>query len=986
VKLASASLEGPIAVTAPASTRRDLVVPQPIGDVLPFQLLDTELDFYAKYPWALNVFPTIHEIRGHLQEELARIEVESEDWQRNEVATNIFLLSCAIAQGVDDYLLGKRYDFTKAVEKVPTLAHVVPAVELVLELRQKVRELGLRRLHDWRQHWGAGIIEFTRTFLADKPIGQKVFASSTTLLVSLLEQPLPPDLFRRRSRVPSAFHSQSLTHIDGLALARKLVDAFPDKRRPILVLGLRTAGSYFAPVVCAHLKSEGYQHLDCLTVRPTTGISSWEAREMTQCAAGGALAVIVDEPMTSGNTVQQAVRFLRQAGFETHDIVALVPNHPARKGFTWPSSAKLLPSQITVLLLEGEEWRKRQLLKPEVIESRVREYFLQRGYRSAAIACSPQLEQLRARLTDLSVEKGHIRFMRIYEVHLQDPGGKSEKRYVLAKSAGWGWLGYHSFLEAQQLSKHIAPVLGLREGILYSEWLPEGHAATIEFRDRDRLADTLASYVAARVRSLHLGLGSAAHLSGEYWQTGLGLLADALSGAYGNKITQALKRVRIREKLARSGDLCPTLIDGRMQPVEWIRGPAGLLKTDFDHHGLGKPHLNVTDAAYDLAEAMLYWELSAGEESKLLARYVEKCGDAAVYQRLFLYKLLAGIWGKIEALEVLARPHLSQHHAEFNRRYLQAASFLVVQTTRFCGSFSSRPKRPGWRTPLVVLDIDGVLDAWIFGFPSTTKAGIQAVSLLHAHDFAVGIDTARSLAEVQEYSRAYGFVGGVAEYGSALWDAVRDRELVLVGSESLHDLEKVKDALRGIPGVFVNDGYKYSIRAYKFEEEQTLPVPTAIIQDVLEKLDVTTLRIYQTRSDTAIIAKGIDKGTGLRSLLSWAGTPNLDTIAIGDSEADLAMFRVATRSQAPGQIKCREAAQALGCRIADRSHQVGLLRIVDSLVHPNGKSCHRCRSLKALWPKGKDLFLDLLEVADRRDKSRLLQALVDPMALRVFAK
>ena len=955
--------------------------------VLPAELPETELNFYSSYPWCLNVFPAVKEIRGYLQRELTRLEEVTEDWQRNEVATNIFLLSCAITQAVDDYLLGKRYDFSKAVKARPMLARVAAPVEAGLRFGQKVRELALSRLHYWRLRWTAAVIDFTCVFQSDKPIGRKDFTSSTTLLASLLARRLPTHFLARRARVPSAFHSQSLTPLDSLALARKFVTAFPDRQRRILVLGLRTAGSYFAPLVCAHLKSEGYKDVDCVTARPTTGISLWEARGIKRSARGNALVAIVDEPMTSGKTVIQAVRCLHRAGFESRDIVALVPNHPARRGWTWPNNVKFFPAtQITILLLESAEWHRRWLLKPEAVESRLQEYFLRRGYRSASLEFSPQWESYSDRLKNLELQKGHIRFKGIYQVRLEDADGKAETRYVLAKSTGWGWLGYHAFLQGHLLSPCIPPVLGLRDGILYTEWLPEEDQVATEFPNRNRLIDTLGSYVAARVRSLSLGLDPWADLDVLDEPIGLGLLADPLSRAYHNKITAALKRGRLRERLMRSGGPCPTLIDGKMEPIEWIRGPEGLLKTDFDHHGLGKPHLNATDPAYDLADALLCWDLSAEEENNLLARYVEKCGDAGVYQRLFMYKLLAGTWRTMRALEVLSLPHLSHHHEEYNRRYLQANNFLTLQTTHFCSSLCLRPKALGWHTPLVMLDIDGVLDAWIFGFPATTKAGIKAVSLLHAHNFAVGIDTARSVTDVQEYCRAYGFVGGVAEYGSALWDAVRNRELVLVSSESLSELEEVKSALRQMPGVCLHDRYKYSIRAYRFDEEKPAPLPTSVVQDLVAKLGVKTLRIYQTSSDTAILAKGLDKGTGLQSLLAWVGTPNLETVAIGDSEADLAMFRVAKRSFAPAQIKCREAAQLLGCRIADRSHQAGLLSIVYSLIHPTGKLCARCRSVEGLWPKGKDLFLDLLEVADKRDESMLLQALVDPLALRVFAK
>ncbi len=52
---------------------------------------------------------------------------------------------------------------------------------------------------------------------------------------------------------------------------------------------------------------------------------------------------------------------------------------------------------------------------------------------------------------------------------------------------------------------------------------------------------------------------------------------------------------------------------------------------------------------------------------------------------------------------------------------------------------------------------------------------MEALSLLHDHGFAIAVNTARSVAEVKEYCSTYGFAGGVAEYGSFLWDAVRDR-------------------------------------------------------------------------------------------------------------------------------------------------------------------------------------------------------------------
>ena len=475
-----------------------------------------------------------------------------------------------------------------------------------------------------------------------------------------------------------------------------------------------------------------------------------------------------------------------------------------------------------------------------------------------------------------AVEKGHVRFKRIYEVRLEDSADNIETRYVLAKSIGWGWLGYHAFLAADRLSSRIPPALGLRNGILFTEWLPEAHSMAM-LPDREQLVDTLASYIAARVRSLALEKDPSPDLLRENNHRGLELLANSLSRAYRHRIAAALKRGRIRVKLSQIGCSNPTLIDGKMRRVEWIRGPERLLKTDFDQHGLGKTELNVTDPAYDLAEAVLFWDLSPSEERDLLARYVEKSGDNDVEKRLLLHKLLAGIWAMTSALDHLESPRLVDRYAEFHRQYVQAWNFLVIHTTRFCGRFVRPPKTVGWHAPLVMLDIDGVLDDRIFGFPSTTASGIQAVALLHDHDFAVAVNTARSIREVQEYCQAYGFLGGVAEYGSALWDAVAKREFVLVSPESLNELEKVKIALREIPGIFLNDSYRYSIRAYSFEDNRTVPVPTLTIRTLLARLGVRRLKFHQTFSDTAVFAKDLDKGTGLQSLLTWVGMPEQET-------------------------------------------------------------------------------------------------------------
>jgi hydroxymethylpyrimidine pyrophosphatase-like HAD family hydrolase len=945
---------------------------------LPQSFLETELGFYRSYHWCLNAFPTVKEVRDHLRRELSNLEEVREKWQRDEVITNLFILSCALANAVDDYMAPECYDFSKATALIPPLQPVVRRVEWLLAVGHRQRRVWLRALRIWREAWGFAVDSFLMASLALARPDPAALAGACASLAALLDKELPAGLLATRIRVPAAFRTQDLTHHDILDLADRFAAAFPDRERPLLVAGLRTAGSYFAPLVRASLAVRGYRVLEAIALRPKA-IAPWEQAVLARCAKQAGLAVVVDEPADTGSTLARMVHALRRAGVPRGDIVALLPVHPTRRD--WNSGYESLPlSGTRVLTLEPEHWHKEKLLEEASVERRLQTYFRARGYAGATLVASANADHFNRELERQSEEKFHTRLKRVYEVSLLGRDGSSETRYVLAKSVGWGWLGYHAFLAAEALAEFVPPVLGLRDGILYTEWLPQTNWSTLP-QDREGLLRRAASYVAARVRSLRLDRDPGPQLDRRH-QKGAELLAGALSGAYGWKPAAALKRARLRHELLRQACPVPTLIDGKMRLQEWIQSPAAFLKTDFEHHGLGKTELNVVDPAYDLAETILHLGLSPAEEQSLLETYREASGDHDVGERLFMNKLLAGTAAVKAALANLKDPRLSERHEEFNRSYINALDFLTTHTARFCAGLCERPETVVWHSPLVVMDIDGVLDKQIFGFPSTTAAGIRALSLLHAHGFALALNTARTLAEVQEYCRTYGCAGGVAEYGSVVWDAVERRTRVLVSPESRAELQRVATALRSMPGVFLNERYEYSLRAFAYEGGRTVPLPTGFVQGVLARCNVKRITVHQTYLDTTILACEVDKGKGLQAMLELVGRAELETIAIGDSEPDLAMFCVAGRSFAPAHIGGRSVARLLGCRIANRSYQPGLLGAVRSIIHPNGGRCARCRPHES--PAARGLLWDLLNTADRRPMSSLLRAMADPIALEAF--
>lgn len=956
--------------------------PRSILYPLPPRLLPAEQNFYNSYRWSLNAYPTLESTFEYLRKELNGFDQPLEEWQRHERRLNVFLLSCAIANELSDYLARSRYDFSR-IAGLPLGGIAVRTTNAFHGYALKIRDWRFRRLRVWQERWLSALDEFLQPFVAGAPNDSEPLLRATSKLISLLTVDLPKDLKHQRLRNPAFFHGRDLTHLDVLNLGRRFTTTFPDRDRSILLVGLRTAGSFFGPLLLALLRYSGYREVASVTIRPSAALTPTEETFISSCAKAGWLAVILDEPPCRGSSTADVAEILSKAGFAAPNVVAVFP--VVRFYRQWRKNWKnLIDSGMCVLTLEPKEWHKQELLSPENVERQIQEYFQCRGYQSAILVPSLTADRCNAQLQHFSDEKMHTRLKRVYEVQLQTQDGKPETRYVLAKSVGWGWYGYHAFLAAEQLTKFVPPILGLRDGILYSEWLS---AIDGDNSLGEAIVQTVASYVANRVRRLALDDDPTAGLASQNQHKGYEELASLLGRAYGSKPAAALKRPRIQQKLAGCKCCVPTLIDGKMRRMEWVAGPSSLLKTDFEQHAMGKRELEIMDPAYDLADAILHFGLSEVSERELIQRYIDESGDRGVGDRLFLYKLLAGTWSMMQAQINLKEPALFSRYQEFNRRFLEAWEFLTIQSVRRCGTYCSQVRSLTWRTPLVVMDVDGVLDRYVFvSFPSTTAAGLQAISMFHRHDIAMALNSARSLYELQEYSRAYGFLGGVAEYGSAVWDATTHQQTVLVGQQALAQLEQLRDELRKIPGTFVNDRYQYSIRAYTFGNDRTMPLPTPMILELLGKLNLDQLKIHQTELDTAILAKDIDKGTGLSALLAQVGIAPGQTIAIGDSEPDLDMFRVAGRSFAPAHICCRAKALKQGCRIAGRPYQPGLLEIAQTIVHPDGSKCERCRATARSWRRSDDLFLQLLEVADHNRIPLLIRSMLDPMAIRAFAK
>ena len=932
-----------------------------------------DADFYRNYAWCLNIYPTVANSLARLRAELARCSTQEEPWRRREILTNIYLHCCAVADTTDDFLIGAAYDLSK-VSLIPFSALAIRGFNALLNLSRRVRQIRLASVHKWRRSWRAAVQDFLRTSLVSDSVPDPELIQR---LHDLSLQDLPSDLLAEVAKVPAAFRSQDMSHHDVFSLGKQLVAAFQERQRPILIVGCRTAGSYFAPVLAAYLQANGFSDVDSVTLRPKKGIPAWEQAQLASYASKSGQAVVIDEPINTGNTYLKAIDILQKAGFQKNISIA-TPVHASRSDWNSGLEVRAL-TQFKVFTLEPEHWYKRSVMTEDSVVNLMREWLGDDTTRNVAVSSDAASEAANRQLAALSEQKFHNRLKRVYRVDLCDVSGHVSTRYVIAKGVGWGWYGYHAVLASQRLQSFLPPLIGFRDGVLFQEWIC-GQEVSADL-DRTQFVDRAAEYVAERSRVLKLDHDPVRALIVDNRHKATDELSSTLSRAYGSRPAATFRRSLLREWLTAEPCPLPTLIDGKMRVQEWAKTRGQLVKTDFEQHGMGKTELNAIDPAYDLADAILQWRLSAAEEARLVERYVAKSGDAQIKERLQLNKMLAGLWAMLRAAENLSDPRLAARHQEFNRSYIDAWTFLIVQMARFAGDLCEPKPHPGWHAPLVVMDIDGVIDKQIFGFPSTTASGIRAISLFHAHNCALAINSARSVTETKEYCNAYRMVGAVAEYGAYVWDAVSDKEQILVSSESLQQLQILANELRQIPGVFLNDDYKYSIRAFTYHNDVTTALPKPVIQNLVYSLRLDRLAIHQTFLDTAVTAKETDKGRGLLALLELGGQSPEDVIAIGDSEPDLPMFRVVKRSFAPAHILCKRPARLLGCQITNGNYQVGLLDAARKIVHNDGHRCKKCEENEKLLMHNKSLLVHLLKVADAPKISSLLKAMLNRRAL-----
>ncbi len=917
----------------------------------------TEDEFYSRYNWCLNPILSIRDLLQRLNEELEFFPQLS-GWQREESKINLYLFACALVCTADDYFASRLIDLASLRARAPRLGPAFRAAEWFLNRIEWFFHVADWRAWTWRKRVDRCVDAACRLLIAEPSAEAERFDALREAARPVVSSRLPNRMLERRMRLPEAFRGQDMSHHDVILLAERFRAAHQLARERVVFVGLRTAGAYFAPLMAAYLKAHEWPVTGWFSIRPKNRTSRAERRALHSLARSNARVILVDDYPATGNTLRIALDLLQRFQIKRDRLTILAPTHRAQPDWVRLAGVEGTAEFFTV---HPEELHKTALLLPERVESICREYY----GADAGIVPDELLDEINRRLAEHSRDGHHVREKRVYAMRISTTSSHRTKK-VFLKSVGWGWLGYHACIAGKRLTSFVPPVAGLRNGLLVSDWIDEEqHTAS----GRPDMTAVIAAYVAARARQLSIPRGC--HLENRtYRWTGSDELVTILRAAYGPYVSR-LKAGALRKQLRRFANAAPAVVDGRMGPDEWIHAGERTYKIDFEHHGFGGAEVDLIDPAYDLAAACLQFRLTKTSEQQLLETYAQRSGDSAIFERILLYKILYGT----RVMKHAAQAAGAGKNPEANHNEYQfARNFLVYAMNDFCSRFVTL-MRPRWFAPLFFMDLDGVFDHALLGFPHATESGLRSLELLRTRGHAVVLNTGRGVQDVRNYCAAYGIPGGIAEYGSVFVDAVSDREVPLIDETALKQLDACREMLRKLPGVFIDSGYEFSVRAYRYKGRRTEGLTKAEIDPLLKNPEFSKLTSIMREADTYFVQKHSSKGRAVRFVKRYLGNTT-PSAAIGDSREDISMLRAVEYAYAPANCApaIREAfRKKRECRILNQSFQNGLLSAVRHRLGNNAEDC-RGEFFKVTETPAhlNDLIQTLLRVADRRLAPQLL--------------
>ncbi|HWG25848.1 glycosyltransferase [Actinospica sp.] len=839
--------------------------------------------------------PPVPDLHADVPELLRRLHEAADDGD----LLDAYLAACGIDQMIEDRLrrtsslLRRTADLARADDRGAAGHAALRGLDATAAIT------GASRAHRELGHWHRRIRELI-SVLADldpaddrlgaalAAIGHSVPARAARLLADAVLRP------------PACFRSFDQHPRDIDELVDRFAARYPDRTRPLLILGARTSGSYLAPLAAARARALGYRDVTVRTTRPGERLMPGETRLVQRIRHAGGLTVVLDDPPASGRSLARIARAVEHTGFPRDRVVL------AYAAFADHDVPKHLTDRPRVTL-PAAAWDIRTRLGSDALRRTV----------PALLPADTKILAITDTLPGIPTRLGHLAVP--VTVTVATDHGPTELPLV-AEGAGLGYLGRHAAHVADALTGTVPHVHGFTDGILLRERGPREQSPS----GRAVPADTLADYVTTRRNALPLTADRSLRLTGREptWEIGARILAPAL-GRLGTPLRPLLIDPILRTLLSSEN---PCIVDGRMLPWLWSGDVTdGWHKTDFDEGSFSHLDLASTDPVYDLAAAAV---LAPDAEDKLVARYQQNTGDQIGPARWCVHKLVHA-WN-IKRLKTLG---YGSELAALDPTRIQDRAVQQFFARLYLADLDDEP-----RGPWCVLDLDGVLEADVLGFPTTSPAGALSLRALRAHGYRVLLATGRPIPDVQDRCANYRLAGAVAEYGAAMYNPASGATNLL---RPEHD-DALAAELSARPSTGIDPRYRCCVRAYRHTDHgRRTALDPGTVEDVMTRYQVTAVN---GDAQTDLLPNGLDKTHGIRALTRLLDGPDVPiALAVGDSGTDVAMLRAADLGLAPANAD-RPAMHAAGIDVLTRHYQTGLAQAVARLLGHAPGSCPACRA------------------------------------------
>lgn len=719
---------------------------------------------------------------------------------------------------------------------------------------------------------------------------------------------LPIRVRRDPARLPSGFRNLDQSPHDVNALVDLALRRWPEADRPFLVVGVRTTGSYLAPLAAACLEQAGRRHVRWMTLRPGQRWLPNERRTLRWAKRSRAITFLLDDPPNSWGTMRKAAQELRSSGLDPAAVALLVQGVPGAA----PPPGVL--SSHPVITLPWEQWHIQSRLAPEAVRTTLQR-LVGDDATIGAVTCRPSPGGDDARK--------HVRAH--YDVEVTPQGGDRQHRLISAEGVGLGYFGTHSVAIGAPLQAYLPRIYGVSDGLLYRDWLPEdrrlgvpptGAAATeqiVEYVRAHARAHRVADDVSLRAR----GRQTLRRWAGRYLARPLGR-AEVFFWPFIEAAARALLHVDV-----------PSVVDGNTALSSWFAGDlsdARLKKVGFAQRAFSGYELFCYDPVFDLAGVAASCE-SMEIDRRLRDVYAAQAGDWVEPERWLLYQL-AHLYGFDDDVN---DPDLERR---MSRRFQRYFSDVLLRDLSIPGTGD-----------LCAIDIDGVLEVAPLGVTTANETAVRALRALNCHGYRVVLASGRSIGEVRDRCEHYRLAGGVAEYGAAVYETARDRVRELLTAGERERLSRLRAALEQMPGVLLDDAYGLAVRAYRLNAGgRRRALRTDQVGAVLDQLRRDRIRAVHGEGQTDFVVDRITKATGLRALASELGLPEIGggrlALAVGDTVSDVPLLRLARLAFAPANADGE--VRAAGVARSRYAHQAGLEDGVAHLLGHRPGSCTTC--------------------------------------------